>query len=201
MFWGLVWAWAHMGHSPLQLHWRVRKSCQELLPLMEWLLHCCTWRGQLERKNKDKNKLGWQGDMMGSVLTKKEQAWLPGDEEEGPSATPHEGVLVWHLGWLEEVQHPPSCCTASLLPAEPSSFQVQHKGSNHTGGRSGRSVPALCHSCVHRARCPGTPEPPSSSCPRARLPQLPAAGTGTRAPGPCPAGQGVTGTWARHQAG
>lgn len=31
----------------LQLRWRLSKSCQELLPLTEWLLHCCTWPGQL----------------------------------------------------------------------------------------------------------------------------------------------------------
>lgn len=37
-------------HSPLQLHTGL--SCQELLPLTEWLLHCWTWPGQLERKNK-----------------------------------------------------------------------------------------------------------------------------------------------------
>lgn len=64
-----------------------------------------------------------------------------GYEEGGPSATPHEGLLVWHLGWLEEVptQHPPQSCTASLFSAEPSTFQMQHKGSNH-GGETGRSV-------------------------------------------------------------
>lgn len=121
-FGGLVWAWAplmaepappvpstaYMVRSPLQLCMRLSKSCQELLPLTGWFLHCCTWPGQLERK-KDRS-VGWQGYVMGSVLARKEQAWpgYQGDEEEGPSAPPHNRVLVWHLGWLEEVptQHP-----------------------------------------------------------------------------------------------
>lgn len=54
-------------------------------------------------------------------------------------------------------------------------------------------IPALCCSRVRRAQCPGISGPPNSTCQTAQLLRLPAAWQGTRAPGPCPAGQRVAG--------
>lgn len=147
-------------------------------------------------KKKTKKSVGGQGRVMGSAFTKREQAWLLEDEEEGPCAAPHEGVLVWHLGRLEQVpaQHGP-LLHSPLVPSRTHTLQTQHQGSNHEGHRemspAGRGVPAVCHSREHRARCPGRAEPPNSSGPRARLLRLPAAGTRSREPGLCPAGRGA----------